>query len=145
VPNVELTFSVPTTYSPFKRPKLTTQHQNKEKPQELLLLLLSSPLFALPWSRRNWKMEANRKSRIASVFFFLISLPSVSFAYRPGDIVPMSKMGQYHSVRSLSLSIYLLRFSCFNFLLTINLWFIYGSSQELCGMTWSVNTVPFLL
>ncbi|KAL9374511.1 hypothetical protein Peur_034131 [Populus x canadensis] len=45
-------------------------------------------------------METNRKSRIASVFFFLISLPSVSFAYRPGDIVPMSKMGQYHSSRT---------------------------------------------
>ncbi|KAJ6865536.1 hypothetical protein NC651_035945 [Populus alba x Populus x berolinensis] len=45
-------------------------------------------------------METKRKSRIASVFFFLISLPSVSFAYRPGDIVPMSKMGQYHSSRT---------------------------------------------
>ncbi|KAG6744366.1 hypothetical protein POTOM_053086 [Populus tomentosa] len=45
-------------------------------------------------------METKRKSRIASVLFFLISLPSVSFAYRPGDIVPMSKMGQYHSSRT---------------------------------------------
>ncbi|KAB5561794.1 hypothetical protein DKX38_006751 [Salix brachista] len=45
-------------------------------------------------------METNRKSRIASVFFFLISLPSVSLAYRPGDIVPMSKKGQYHSSRT---------------------------------------------
>ncbi|KAJ6871580.1 hypothetical protein NC652_037052 [Populus alba x Populus x berolinensis] len=45
-------------------------------------------------------METKRKSRIVSVFFFLISLPSVSFAYRPGDIVPMSKMGQYHSSRT---------------------------------------------
>ncbi|KAG5248324.1 hypothetical protein OIU76_030540 [Salix suchowensis] len=45
-------------------------------------------------------METNRKSRIASVFIFLISLPSVSLAYRPGDIVPMSKKGQYHSSRT---------------------------------------------
>ncbi|KAJ6708434.1 ATP-DEPENDENT HELICASE/DEOXYRIBONUCLEASE SUBUNIT B [Salix viminalis] len=45
-------------------------------------------------------METNRKSRFASVFIFLISLPSVSLAYRPGDIVPMSKKGQYHSSRT---------------------------------------------
>ncbi|KAJ6395227.1 hypothetical protein OIU77_020484 [Salix suchowensis] len=45
-------------------------------------------------------METSRKSRVASVFIFLISLPSVSLAYRPGDIVPMSKKGQYHSSRT---------------------------------------------
>lgn len=49
------------------------------------------------------RMATNgRRSRIASVFLLLLlSLPSISLAYRPGDIVPMSKMGQYHSVRSL--------------------------------------------
>ncbi|CAK7343604.1 unnamed protein product [Dovyalis caffra] len=45
-------------------------------------------------------MEAKRKARIASVFFVLISLPSTCVAYRPGDIVPMSKRGQYHSSRT---------------------------------------------
>ncbi|KAE8718269.1 putative NT domain of poly(A) polymerase and terminal uridylyl transferase-containing protein [Hibiscus syriacus] len=30
----------------------------------------------------------------------LLWLPSISVAYRPGDIVPMSKMGQYHSSRT---------------------------------------------
>ncbi|XP_057474803.1 uncharacterized protein LOC130762909 [Actinidia eriantha] len=33
-------------------------------------------------------------------WFVLLSLASTSFAYRPGDIVPMSKMGQYHSTRT---------------------------------------------
>ncbi|XP_058075299.1 uncharacterized protein LOC131223807 isoform X1 [Magnolia sinica] len=31
---------------------------------------------------------------------FLLSLPWISLSYRPGDIVPMSKMGQYHSSRT---------------------------------------------
>ncbi|KDP22775.1 hypothetical protein JCGZ_00362 [Jatropha curcas] len=39
--------------------------------------------------------------RISSVLLLLISLASISLAYRPGDIVPMSKMGQYHSSRTL--------------------------------------------
>ncbi|XVF29698.1 hypothetical protein REPUB_Repub15cG0144600 [Reevesia pubescens] len=30
----------------------------------------------------------------------LLLLPLISIAYRPGDIVPMSKMGQYHSSRT---------------------------------------------
>lgn len=30
----------------------------------------------------------------------LISLAQSSLAYRPGDLVPMSRMGQYHSVRT---------------------------------------------
>ncbi|KAI3987167.1 hypothetical protein MKX01_031651 [Papaver californicum] len=29
-----------------------------------------------------------------------LCLASISVAYRPGDIVPMSKMGQYHSQRT---------------------------------------------
>ena len=37
---------------------------------------------------------------MASLFLFLLLLLSSNgLAYRPGDIVPMSKMGQYHSVR----------------------------------------------
>lgn len=37
-----------------------------------------------------------------AVMFVLVSLLILqSQAYRPGDIVPMSKMGQYHSVSSL--------------------------------------------
>ncbi|CAN1771922.1 hypothetical protein LINPERHAP1_LOCUS12044 [Linum perenne] len=39
------------------------------------------------------------RSRIATLALLILSLSSVSLAYRPGDIVPMSKMGQYHSVR----------------------------------------------
>ncbi|KMT06562.1 hypothetical protein BVRB_7g157340 [Beta vulgaris subsp. vulgaris] len=31
---------------------------------------------------------------------FLLSMASISTAYRPGDIVPMSRMGQYHSSRT---------------------------------------------
>ncbi|XP_010938001.1 uncharacterized protein [Elaeis guineensis] len=33
-------------------------------------------------------------------FFWILTLPSISFAYRPGDIVPMSKAGQYHGSRT---------------------------------------------
>ncbi|CAN1231340.1 hypothetical protein LINGRAPRIM_LOCUS1540 [Linum grandiflorum] len=39
------------------------------------------------------------RSGISMVVLLILSLSSVSSAYRPGDIVPMSKMGQYHSVR----------------------------------------------
>ncbi|KAI5663124.1 hypothetical protein M9H77_22447 [Catharanthus roseus] len=44
----------------------------------------------------------DENGRIASVVLFLvlISLASPSLAYRPGDIVPMSRMGQYHSSRT---------------------------------------------
>ncbi|WRX21773.1 hypothetical protein QQP08_014260 [Theobroma cacao] len=34
------------------------------------------------------------------LIFVSFSLPLISVAYRPGDIVPMSKMGQYHSSRT---------------------------------------------
>ncbi|GMJ08538.1 NO PRIMEXINE AND PLASMA MEMBRANE UNDULATION [Hibiscus trionum] len=40
---------------------------------------------------------------MASLFLLislLLWLPLISVAYRPGDIVPMSKMGQYHSSRT---------------------------------------------
>lgn len=37
---------------------------------------------------------------ILSLLVSLLSLVPISLAYRPGDIVPMSKMGQYHSVCS---------------------------------------------
>ncbi|CAN1277152.1 hypothetical protein LINPERPRIM_LOCUS16242 [Linum perenne] len=40
------------------------------------------------------------RSRIATLALLILSLSSVSLAYRPGDIVPMSKMGQYHSSRT---------------------------------------------
>lgn len=32
--------------------------------------------------------------------FWILTLPSISLAYRPGDIVPTSKAGQYHGVRT---------------------------------------------
>ncbi|KAE8694927.1 putative NT domain of poly(A) polymerase and terminal uridylyl transferase-containing protein [Hibiscus syriacus] len=34
------------------------------------------------------------------IISLLLWLPLISVAYRPGDIVPMSKMGQYHSSRT---------------------------------------------
>ncbi|XP_008442331.1 uncharacterized protein LOC103486235 isoform X1 [Cucumis melo] len=37
---------------------------------------------------------------ILSLLLSLLSLVPISLAYRPGDIVPMSKMGQYHSSRT---------------------------------------------
>lgn len=44
-----------------------------------------------------------RKALVLSLFLLLsLSLSSISVAYRPGDIVPMNKMGQYHSVSTLS-------------------------------------------
>ena len=46
-------------------------------------------------------MARNLKSLVFSLFYFFWIAP-VSTAYRPGDIVPMSKMGQYHSVTSLN-------------------------------------------
>ncbi|KAG2691111.1 hypothetical protein I3843_09G216100 [Carya illinoinensis] len=42
-----------------------------------------------------------RKALVLSLFLLLsLSLSSISVAYRPGDIVPMNKMGQYHSSRT---------------------------------------------
>ncbi|XP_065853458.1 uncharacterized protein [Euphorbia lathyris] len=47
-------------------------------------------------------MAANGSERINPAFLLLLVwLPSISLAYRHGDIVPMSKMGQYHSSRTL--------------------------------------------
>ncbi|XP_062165658.1 uncharacterized protein LOC133872227 [Alnus glutinosa] len=49
-------------------------------------------------------MGANgRQAMVSSLVLLLslcLSLPSISLAYRPGDIVPMSQMGQYHSSRT---------------------------------------------
>uniref|UniRef100_A0A2N9HKZ1 Uncharacterized protein n=1 Tax=Fagus sylvatica TaxID=28930 RepID=A0A2N9HKZ1_FAGSY len=42
-----------------------------------------------------------RKATVSFLVLLLsLSLPSISLAYRAGDIVPMSKMGQYHSSRT---------------------------------------------
>ncbi|KAJ4822479.1 hypothetical protein Tsubulata_011631 [Turnera subulata] len=49
------------------------------------------------------RTRTRSRRRIASsplAFLLLSLLPSISLAYRPGDIVPMSKMGQYHSSRT---------------------------------------------
>lgn len=43
-------------------------------------------------------MARNRKLLLSLIHLSL--MVSISFAYRPGDIVPMSKMGQYHSSRT---------------------------------------------
>ncbi|EEF29516.1 conserved hypothetical protein [Ricinus communis] len=45
--------------------------------------------------------RSSKKNALILLMSFLLSLPSTSTAYRPGDIVPMSEMGQYHSSRTL--------------------------------------------
>ncbi|KAK8971296.1 hypothetical protein KSP40_PGU010719 [Platanthera guangdongensis] len=47
-------------------------------------------------------MGRDAEARIRSLifFFFLSSLVSTCFAYRPGEIVPTSKAGQYHGSRT---------------------------------------------
>ena len=66
------------------------------------------------WSIKfNWKVIGeglagiSSTSMAAALFLLLLSLgiPS-SLAYRPGDIVPMSRMGQYHAVISHPLYFY---------------------------------------
>ena len=50
----------------------------------------------------------NGRTMESILVLLFLSLPLFSSAYRPGDIVPMSKMGQYHSVcspKSLSISL----------------------------------------
>lgn len=42
----------------------------------------------------------DRNGRTVISLLLLLSLISNSLAYRPGDIVPMSRMGQYHSSRT---------------------------------------------
>ncbi|KAL5806745.1 hypothetical protein ACOSQ4_029478 [Xanthoceras sorbifolium] len=49
---------------------------------------------------RNWRMASEGRRMMGLVLFLLLSLPSISLAYRPGDIVPTSKMGQYHNSRT---------------------------------------------
>ncbi|PQP98481.1 uncharacterized protein Pyn_34868 [Prunus yedoensis var. nudiflora] len=48
-------------------------------------------------------MEGTGGRSIVSLFLMLLlslSMPCISDAYRPGDIVPMSKMGLYHSMKT---------------------------------------------
>ena len=73
------------------------------------------------------------------VLLLSLSLPWISLAYRPGDLVPMSKMGQYHSVRtlkpslSLSLSLSLMHI-ILNFRINLSIFKIFNNfSPELCG------------
>ena len=41
------------------------------------------------------------QSIISIIVLLLLSISSICDAYRPGDIVPLSRMGQYHNVISL--------------------------------------------
>lgn len=43
---------------------------------------------------------AGSRPFIQALVLISLSFPAISSAYRPGDIVRMSKMGQYHSVRT---------------------------------------------
>ncbi|KAJ8427669.1 hypothetical protein Cgig2_012082 [Carnegiea gigantea] len=45
-------------------------------------------------------MAADGAATFAAILSLLLSLASICIAYRPGDIVPMSRMGQYHSSRT---------------------------------------------
>ncbi|KAL9258205.1 hypothetical protein AKJ16_DCAP15148 [Drosera capensis] len=45
-------------------------------------------------------MEIDKLGRISLIFTIVLLISSICEAYRPGDIVPMSKMGQYHSSRT---------------------------------------------
>ena len=70
------------------------------------------------------------------VLLLSLSLPWISLAYRPGDLVPMSKMGQYHSVRTLkpSLSLSLSMHIILNFRINLSISKIFKNfSPELCG------------
>lgn len=49
---------------------------------------------------KNCGLAMNRRRMESVLVLLFLSLPLLSSAYRPGDIVPMSKMGQYHSVCS---------------------------------------------
>ncbi|XP_057549677.1 uncharacterized protein LOC130827832 [Amaranthus tricolor] len=48
--------------------------------------------------RKNF--ESMAKFTVLSMLFLLSTTASISCAYRPGDIVPLSRMGQYHSSRT---------------------------------------------
>ncbi|KAF8397122.1 hypothetical protein HHK36_016029 [Tetracentron sinense] len=47
---------------------------------------------------RYCRILINRRTSLTSLCLLLFA--SITLAYRPGDIVPMSKMGQYHSSRT---------------------------------------------
>ena len=111
------------------------------------IFMQSQVKLPLP-SSQNWKPETAlsrslslslcgfRMGRNETVPFLVLllslSLPWISLAYRPGDLVPMSKMGQYHSVRTLkpSLSMYII----LNFRINLSIFKIFNNfSPELCG------------
>ena len=78
----------------------------------------------------------------------LPALLSIALAYRPGDIVPMSRMGQYHSVSvpqsSFSIRMCLwLFYSNFVLIWMLLIFEIVHCSHELCGTTWLAVIVPF--
>ena len=118
------------------------------------IFMQSQVRLPLP-SSQNWKPETAlslslslslcgfRMGRNETVPFLVLllslSLPWISLAYRPGDLVPMSKMGQYHSVRtlkpslSLSLSLSLMHI-ILNFRINLSIFKIFNNfSPELCG------------
>lgn len=74
------------------------------------------------------------------LLLLLSSIISISLAYKPGDIVPMSRMGQYHSVRLFNRAFL---FSPFLFQTTpFHLFFLSICSREPCGRIWLVAIVP---
>lgn len=84
-------------------------------------------------------MAALNSKSYLSLFLLLPILLPLALAYRPGDIVPMSRMGQYHSVCAPK-SQNFFQFSFFFCLVFLwyglyDLW-IACVSQELCGTIW---------
>ncbi|KAL2899925.1 L-ribulose-5-phosphate 4-epimerase AraD [Bienertia sinuspersici] len=45
-------------------------------------------------------MTVNKAATFAAISMAFLSMASISAAYKPGDIVPLSRMGQYHSSRT---------------------------------------------
>ena len=80
------------------------------------------------------------------VVVFPSLLPTSAVAYRPSDIVPMSRMGQYHSVRSHFHSASSIFFETTPFRISILFFlffFSFDCSLEPCGTTSLAATAPF--
>ncbi len=97
---IELADPCPLLLPHLRRRPLSRPSSSSPAPSDLLS---SSFLFLPPKARvRVLAMAGDRRAfPVRCLFFFWISsLLSISLAYRPGDIVPMSKAGQYHGVKT---------------------------------------------
>lgn len=100
----------PTPWS-FTRPSPFTLYRSVSPCPNLVRVNRSHRLPPRRRPPRRRKMASYAVTPSSSSVLFASSfllLVVVSSAYRPGDIVPMSRMGQYHSVRDLSTPSFLL-------------------------------------